>query len=193
MTDDEWESVGFLIEQCWKGEFDDEKRQAYRVFLDKFSATQVVAGLHLLAESGAPFLPEVPEMVQAVRSVAEEPVPGWAEVWKNILTPMKRGWPEQQALDYLNEVHPIVARFVVAQGYETLKRTPFFDEQYGSLRIKELSERWEEFVAVARERAAHGRALEAAGQRAGIGPTRLDQHALLERLGAPKELPEASG
>ena len=192
MKDDEWSALCFLMDQAWKGEFVQDKRDAYRVFLDRFSEDEVMAALHSLMETASPHLPAAAEIVQRIRSVSEAPVPSWAEVWKHILIPMTRGWAERQAMDYLNEIHPLIARFVQVQGYETLRTAPFFDEQYGGLRIKDLRERWEEFVGVARERAAQGRALEAVGQRRDMGPSRLDQHALLERLGAPKELPKAS-
>lgn len=191
MTSDEWESVVYVMESCWKGGFGDEedrKADAYRMFLNKFSAEEVMAGLHSLAEDGSPFLPSVPEIVQRVRALTEPPVPSWPEVWKHLMVPVRRGWPEQQALDYLNERHPLMGHFMGTVGYEYLRTTGFDDPDYGGIRIKELEGRWNEFVGTAKDRLVQGRALEAAGMRRGVGPARIDQAALLEQLGAPKEL-----
>jgi hypothetical protein len=162
MTDDEWEGVAFFLEEWWRGEFDDRKRRAYRVALDKFSPEQVMAALHALVETGKPFLPSVPEIVAKLRSVEESPVPGWSEVYRWIVRAQHKAGqkytaPDQEktaaGAEFLREkCHPVVAAFYEAEGYARLSRIEFGDEEYGELRIKDLRERFEEFVDVARAR-----------------------------------------
>lgn len=181
MTNDEWNGTCLFIEQAFKGEFDGPKRSAYRFFLDDFSPEQIMNALKVLAEKGSPWLPAAPEIVKAIRDTQASPVPGWSEVWKAITKACKKR-NERVALEWLSEeVHPVVAAFVSAEGWTTLKMTPFGDPEYGGLRQKELHERWDEFVAVATERLQRGLALSTGARRA-LGPQRLDQAALLPGL-----------
>lgn len=181
LTDDEWDSIALVMDKCWKGHFDDETAMAYRMMLaPRFEASQILAALNELAESGSPFLPAVPEIVQTARKMQEPELPSWSEVFAGIDKGI-RFQSQQASLDWISEnVHPVVAKFVVAEGWETLRMTPFFDPDYGALRQRDLKARWESFVEVAKERLARGRALEAVTGRRGIGPARLDMAALLE-------------
>ena len=201
MTDDQWESCAHLMEQCWRGEFDDDRRDAYRMFLDKFEPEHVIAALHKIAEDGKPFLPAAAEIVKACREMTEDPVPGWGEVFRWLMraqavaarefSESDNGKTTVGALWLEERCHPVVARFYESEGYGRLSRIGFNDEDYGELRKKELQDRWTEFVGVAKERLARGRALEAVGERRQLGPTRLADVALLERITQERKQLEA--
>ena len=182
MTEDEFEVVANAIVQGWQGEWSEDRADAYRVFLLPLPLPDVLAALSKLAEGGSPWLPTVPEIVKATRDVQDEAVPSWREAWRALRAAM-RCRDEEAAYALLNDVHPVVARFMTAcGGWQAMRLVPFEDEQYGALRVRELREDWTEFVAVARERLRRGRALDAAQPRAQIGPRKLDTHALVDGL-----------
>lgn len=207
MDDDEWMAVCFLIEQAFKGDFDDNKRAVYRRFLGGMPLPQVEAAVYALAEEGQEWLPAAGQILIKARTVAEEPVPGWTEVYRWLMraqaaAPREAGFTASDtektragAAWLEGRCHAVVARFYEAEGFGRLSRIQFGDEEYGELRIKELRERFEEFVGVAKERLANGMALAAVGERAELGPRRLDEAALLERYRpAPAgELEERAG
>lgn len=184
----EWEGLCGLMEDCWpSAEFNDRSRKSYRAFLDDFQPEQVMAALRVLMEDGKPFLPAVAEIVKAVRDLQSEPVPGWAEVWTTLERALSSG-SEERAFELANGLHPMVGRFLEVEGWERLSRTPFYDPEYGGVRIKDLHARWDEFVAVARERMRRGLGLARGKARGTLGPHSLDTSALVERLRPPKEL-----
>jgi hypothetical protein len=200
VTDDEWDGCCFLMEQAFKGDMDEDKRDAYRVFLEKFSSEQVVAALQVLAEESEPWLPAVPEIVQACRKLEQADhggeVPGWAEVYPMLIRALHVhvGYFESDAEKTATCVawleknsHPVVAKFFEAQGYDRLSRMEVDDPEHGALRQKDLREMWEQFVEVAKQRLATGLALQSVGRRA-CGPRSLDQAALLASAGAPLAL-----
>lgn len=192
MTDEEWLSCAFLIRHTFKGEFLEKQRTVYKQFLGRFDVKQVEGAVHKLVEEGVTFMPSAAELVQAARSLEESPVPGWTEVYRWLMRALHKGGqrytaPEQEktaaGAEFLREkCHPVVAAFFEAEGYGRLSRIEFGDETYGELRIRDLKERFEEFVDVARARLEQGLALEAVGMRKELGPARLDAHALLEGL-----------
>lgn len=202
MTDDEWRTCCMFMEQGWKGEMDSKKRPVYRVFLDKFTPEQVMGGLARLAESGAPFLPAVPEIVQACRLIEREEsgegeVPGWAEVYSALMRAVTFGsagyfdsaqTKESKAVEWLERhSHAVVARFFEAKTWDRMALTEWDCPDYGGIRRAELQREWDQFVSVAEERLATGRALVSAGRRQ-VGPRTLGQAALIGSVPGPKEL-----
>jgi hypothetical protein len=192
VTDDEWDGVCLLIENAWKGEFDDVKAAAYRFFLGDLAEGAVMAALKRLVRNGTPFLPAAAEIVKAADDMALAPAPSWTEAWLWIGKALRRGgrvggarWDMKAKAAYeLLEAHDmaIVARFIEAEGYQRLAMTEFFDPDYGPLRVRELEQRWNAFVGVAQERLERGLALNAVNRRQ-AGPTRLSEAALAQVVG----------
>lgn len=185
MTDDEWQGISYVMDECWAGDLTDEKAGAYRLMLDRYEPTAIMAALHKLTHNPNPHLPTVPQIVSAIDDLRDPEVPSWPEVWevmsKNLVVS-----DEKRCFSRLSAFYPPLAVFVRREGLEKLAHTPFYDDQYGELRIKDLKARWEEFMEVARERMKRGLALEAVG-RAELGPSPMA--AVLERVvKTPKEL-----
>lgn len=198
MTDREWDEICVLIDDCWKGELDERKATSYRLFLDRHPQGLVFAALEVLVEGGVAFLPSVPEIVKSVRSLTEQPLPGWTEVYEHLSRATRRAGADYHAPEqaktavgaaWLDEYsHAVVARFFEGEGYGRMSKIGYDDPDYGLLRQKELRDRWDQFCKVAEQRLVQGRALEASGQRALGGPRSLSQAALLQVVKAPEQL-----
>jgi hypothetical protein len=187
ISDDDWASVCFFIDQGW-GDFDQDRRDAYRFFLGELEQDELLAGLKKLAEDGQKFLPRPPEIITAVRSLQEPPVPSWSEAWA-VLRKAMEARSEERAYELLNGVHLVLGKFMEAEGgWEAMRLQPFFDPEFGMVRVRDLKARWEEFVEVARERLRQGFALEAASGRRHLGPRTLGTAALVEKLRPASEL-----
>lgn len=181
MTQKEWDGLCTLMEDGFKGDFTDSMRSSYHTFLKGFSAEQIVGALKKLIEDGSPWLPKVPEIVKAIRDSSEPPVPAWGEVWTGLQRALNAR-SEEAAMTWMTErVHPVAAAFLSVEGWKTLKQVPFFDPDYGAIRVKELRERWSEFIEVAQERMRRGLAL-TQGTRRATGPLQLDAYTLAESL-----------
>jgi hypothetical protein len=192
MTDDDWGAVCFFIDQGW-GDFDQDRRDGYAFFLKGFEKDEALGALKLIAEQGKPFLPRPPEIVAAIRSTQVRPVPSWSEAWAALRRAMAAR-DEQRGYELLNAAHPVLGRFMEMEGgWQEMRLQPFFDPDYGAVRVRDLKARWEEFVDVARERLRQGLALGATAARRGVGPARLDAAMLVEPLRpAPQIGPSAS-
>lgn len=162
MRPDEWDAIALLIDNCWRGEFDDTMSQSYFTLLSRFDAQEVMAALHALVETGNPFVPSVPEIVAQVRKMQTPALPPWSEVWDALVTATGKCADEQAAVAYLTDnCHPTVAAFMTLEGFDRMRREPFFDPDYGALRIRELHQRWQEFADSSREKMRNGLAIEA--------------------------------
>jgi len=177
MTDDQWDATCLLMENCWRGEFDDTRRESYRVFLDRYDPEEVQAALNLLITNGSPFLPAVPEIVQAIRECAGERSgpPSFTEAWAVILKAL-RIKPQEDALNWLRERESgdLLAGFVQAEGYNRLRLLPVDDPQYGPVEVERLRQRWTEFADVAIQREHRGIAQLAARGEKALGPHKPD-------------------
>lgn len=187
MTDDEWDTIVYVLANGWEGDFDEHQQRVARMFLDPYPPEAVLAGLNKLAQNGKPWMPKAAQIVQAVREVAVPPTPAWSEAWDVIRRAMKKAcnsrYAKSEAVELAmqwlrTEQHPMVAAFVAREGLAKLTMVKFDDEEYGSLRLKELAGRWAEFTEVAQERLERGLALDT-HQRKGIGPRRFDPAAAL--------------
>jgi hypothetical protein len=178
MTRDEWETIALLIENCWRGEFDDTRSASYYTLLRGFEHGEVMAALHVLAEQGKPFVPSVPEIVQAVRAAQGPSTPSFSEVW-SALQPAMRERSEENAVALVEErCGSVAAEFVRAEGVGRLKHIEFWNPDHGELRIKELERRWTDFADRAGQRARLGLALQASGRRE-TGQGRMKTSALV--------------
>jgi hypothetical protein len=181
MTQDEWDSISLIMEECWQGEFPETKAMAYKGFLDRFTPEEIMQALYALAEAGSPFLPSVGEIVKKVRDSQEPPVPSWGEVWPTLRRAMRKG-RERDALEVCEKLHAAVASFYAMEGHDTLRRMPFDDPDYGAFRVREIEGRWEAFIEVATERLRRGRALAAVTGRHELAPANLAVASLVENL-----------
>jgi len=162
MERDEWESIALLIENCWKGEFDEITSASYFTLLGRFSPEQVMGALYGIVENGKPFVPSVPEIVAEVRKQEQPSLPSWTEVWSKIELAMRKCKTEDEAVAVLTEsCHPVAGAFMRLEGFERLRREPFLDPDYGALRVRELQRRWADFSEVNQEKVRNGKAIEA--------------------------------
>lgn len=199
MTDDEWSGIAFLLENAWPGDFDDNRRAAYRVFLGDYEPAQVVLAIKKLSHGGGRFMPSAAEIVKAVDDLQEQTPPDFSIAYRWLVKAIRRGSRlggpfsarERAAVAFLEEHDmAIVGRFMQAETYQKLALTEFDDPEYGAVRLRELEFRWKEFVGVAKERMERGLAL---GEGRGGGPRRLSEFALppgtVEAPDKPRELP----
>jgi hypothetical protein len=177
MTRDEWDTIALLIENCWRGEFDEVQSSAYYTMLRRFNHGEVMAALHRLVEDEKPFLPTVPEIVGAIRKIESRGIPAWTEVWSKMKIALGKG-SEQEAIDFMRDLHPIAAAFLSTEGFDRLRYEPFFDPDYGAIRVRDLHQRWNEFSERSSERQKQGLAIEAT-KRSGLGLDRMDATRLL--------------
>jgi len=165
MTRDEWETIALLIENCWRGEFDDTRSTAYFTLLKDFNHGDLMTALNVLMEEGKPFVPSAPELVKAVRSAQEPARASWSEVWAALQIAMRK--KQAEAVEFMgNRCGPVASAFVEAEGIERLKYIEFFDPEYGALRIKELQNKWLEFSERSAERVKRGLALSTSARKA---------------------------
>ena len=181
MTRDEWETIALLIENCWRGEFDDTRSASYLTMLQQFDHGQVMAALRILTERGKPFVPSVPEIVQAIRDASEPALPAFSEVWAALQTAMRERSVDDAVKVMGERCGPVAAAFMESEGVGRLKHIEFFNPDFGEMRVKELEHRWSDFSARADDRARLGLALGAGARREGQGGFgRLSTGGLLE-------------
>jgi len=162
MNRDQWESIALLIDNCWRGEFDDTMSSSYFTMLGRFDHEEVMTALHACVETGRPFIPTVPEIVAEIRRQQEPELPSWTEVWDQMRFVLSRCRNEDDAVTLLGEnCGPVAAAFLRTEGFERLQHEPLLDPDYGPLRVKELRLRWLEFAERSAERIKQGRAIEA--------------------------------
>lgn len=185
MTKDEWASISLLIDNCWRGDFDDTMSASYFSLLKRYDTDQVMTALHAIIETGVPWVPSVPEIVGSIRKLSTPELPPWTEVWDAMQFTLRRCRSEDEAVLMLTEnCHPVAAAFMRLEGFERLQHEPFYDPEFGALRLRELSQRWQEFADASRERIRHGRAIESHERtRAGLG--QVTAKGLIARLSEP--------
>jgi hypothetical protein len=171
MTEDEWDATALIIDKCWRGGLDETAGGAYFLMLKDYGAEEVQDALKVIAQNGKPFIPAVAEILAEVQKQTEPEVPPWSVVWAHLQKALAK--PQEDAMEYLDRIHPLIATFLSVEGHEKLRYTEFYDDQYGGIRIAELKARWEEFLTHGVDQVRRGRAL------GGGRPTRLDAGAIL--------------
>lgn len=162
MTKGEFGKISHLLKNGWPGQYGKDNVAAYAEFLLPFEFEAVRDALHKLAGEGQKFVPSVGLVLAAVRSLSEPVRPAWADAWTQIEQAMVA-----DAAGRTVEMHPLVAAFTDREGLARLRRLPFYDPEYGELRIRDLGQRFSDFCDAQDARSA---------QRFAIGPDR--QHAL---------------
>jgi hypothetical protein len=201
ISPDDWESLCLLIEEGWPGEFDETAAKAWRLFLDDYTADQVMVALKTLVARGGTFRPSVAEVVAAIRK--DPSLPTFEEAMKLIYgrggvlrarprestfrdsAEMARAYHEAR-LERARDLHPLVSTFVDRFGIDRLDSIEINHPDYGDVKRKDLRDAWDRHVE-----AMDGRdvAALASGRRRGeLG--RLDP---LEALGIKKPAQIGSG
>ena len=166
MTEDEWAAISLLIDNCWRGDFDETMSASYFSMLGRYESDDVMAALHEIVETGVAWVPSVPEIVASMRRMREPELPPWTEVWDAMQFTLRRCRSEDEAVLMLTEnCHPVAAAFMRLEGFERLQHEPFYDPEFGALRQRELAQRWSEYAEASRERIRQGRAIEANNER----------------------------
>jgi hypothetical protein len=164
----EWDSLCLLIEEAWPYPFDDTTAKAWRVLLDDYDASQVLAAVKACVARGMSERPPVSALVAEIRCDPDKPtfaqaltsIYGRDGVLRARAQVRKARW-EAGERDRLNdeaawkrtaELHPLVGAFVRAQGLQRLRSLDLDDPQWGSARRKLLAAEWEELVDVAETR-----------------------------------------
>lgn len=180
MTSREWQVIAVVLENCWKGEWDEARAAAYYVLLEPFDATDVERALHVLVRNGSPFIPAVAEIVTTIEATGRAHVPTWPEALRQLRRLLPRHSRDLDAgLEALAAVHPLLASFVAEYGWRRLALEPIEDPDHGGAVLRRLELSWREHVERRQERERHGIALETVRRRRLAGPRRLDAAALL--------------
>jgi hypothetical protein len=198
MTRDDWSIIAGLIDEWWPGEFSQSAEHAWHVALDGYEAEQVTIALRALLARGGTFRPSVAQVVAEIRRDPSKPTFDEALV---LIQRALRAWNSPLRGDFANEaemlkareqhvigsaqgVHPLAAAFIHRRGIRQLQKeiAELGDEEYGSLRRRDLQQAWEAHLE-----AFEGREISAlaAGRRDGL--RQLDPLAALG-IAAPKLL-----
>ncbi|MDO8187232.1 hypothetical protein Q5424_09280 [Conexibacter sp. JD483] len=192
MTSREWQLIAVVLENCWKGEWDEARAAAYFVLLKPFAAADVERALHVLVRNGSPFIPAVAEIVTTIEEAERVGVPTWPEAFRQLRRLLPRHSRDHEAgFAALAAVHPLLASFVAAYGWRRLAHEPVEDPDYGGAVLRRLERSWQEHVERQQTRASHELAFATVERRRLAGPRKLDAASLLpappERLPLPPE------
>lgn len=180
MTIEEWNRISFVIENAFRGGFDDDRAGAYFSLLLPFDAAEVERALHVLVRNGNPFVPAVAEIVSAIESGQRATVPTWPEALAAIRKLIPRfSSKRDEGLAKFAEVHPFLASFVATYGWYRLAQEPIDDPDRGGAVLRRIELSYGEHVQKQEERVRQGLAIEAVERGRISGPKRLDPARLL--------------
>lgn len=182
----EWDKLAVVLENGWRGEWDDLRSDAYFALLADFATADVERALQILARNGSPFIPAVPEIIAAIDSGRQAATPMWPEAWALIRRVVRRRGRsgEAAALADLQAASPLVASFVHTYGWGRLCSEPVDDPQWGQATLRRLEQAFGEWVERQQDRERQGLAIEAVSRRSLSGPRRVDAAALLPKADA---------
>jgi hypothetical protein len=163
MTDQEWESICFLVEEWWppspaEGEFDEHRRGAWRLALDGFEADVIARAVKALLIAGGKWRPRVAEVVAQIRKDPSKPT--FEEAYRLIYGPRgvlraraaSGAYPDPASMarakdaaarDRASGLHPLVALFLDRFDMDRLRMLEVDHPDYGELKRKELREAWD--------------------------------------------------
>lgn len=177
---DEWIVIAAVIENAWKGDWDQARSGSYFSLLQSFEAEQVERALHILVRNGNPFIPAVAEIVEAIEAQDRVGVPTWPEALAVVRRALPRYSRDHRAgLAKIAEAHEMVASWVATYGWDRLSQEPIDDPDYGGAVLKRLEDSYAEHVQRQQERQRHGLAIEMVERQRIAGPRKLDAAGLL--------------
>jgi len=172
--DDAWEAIALLLEQGWPGDFDDAAAGAYRTLLGDVEPERVITALRVLVRKGGTFRPSVAEIAAELN--ADPGRPTWSEAYRLLFG--ARGFltvrPERSAVERAGDRHPLLAAFIVAEGYQRLRMLPVHDPDWGERTRRDLERAWDQLGQRADHRHAAGLELDGATPRRQLNPRRPD-------------------
>lgn len=158
----EWDTLCLLIEEAWPYPFDDTTAKAWRLFLDDYTAAQVLAAVKACVARGMLERPSVSALVAEIRR--DPSVPTWAEAYTAIFGRggvlkartriHKSSWEigeraradDESAWEHAGELHHLIGAFIREQGLDRLRSVNLDDFEYGAARRKQLADEWAVFV-----------------------------------------------
>lgn len=181
MQQHEWQQIAAVMENAWRGDWDDARSDAYFLLLEEFDAVQVSQALRVLVRNGSPFIPAAAEIVAAIDAAGSVGSATWDECWQLVRRVIKRRGRrgEAKAFDDLQAADPLVASWVATYGWGRLCGEEVEHPQYGPATMRRLRESFEQHVERQRDRRRHGLAIEAVARRSLSGPRKVDAAVLL--------------
>jgi hypothetical protein len=172
---EEWQQIAAVIDNAWRGGFDDHRSASYFALLRGYETVQVERALHVLVANGNPFVPAVAEIVQAIEAQEHVGVPTWPEALAVVRRVLPRFSRDHAAgLAKLAETHQIVASWVATYGWDRLSQEPIDDPDYGGAVLRRLEDSYREHVQRQQERQRHGLAIETVERQRIAGPRKPD-------------------
>jgi len=165
VTRDEWESIALLIENCWRGQFDETASSAYHTFLGELDATIVMLALKRLVQNGTVFRPTPGEIMAAVTN--DPGVSTFSEAFPAIRKALALGGGDEMVLGRLEDEHRYLKAWVERYGPHRLAQEPVDDPQYGGVTMHRLESDYDQFCRVAIDRERQGRVLLSSGMSTG--------------------------
>jgi len=182
MQQREWDLIAVVLENCWRGDWDELRAGAYFTLLEPYDTADIERAVRVLAQNGSPFLPTVPEIISAIKGAADSSVPTWPEALTAIRGAIRRHgrFRGQLGVEQLERRHPMIASFAAAYGWERLCGEPVDDPDHGGAVLRRLEISYGEHVERQQDREANGLAI-AAGERRTLtgGPRRTNPAELL--------------
>jgi len=160
MTRTEWDGIAALLDNAWRGGMDDDRADAYFALLSDYPGAQVMAALKRLTLVGGPFVPTVPEIVQAI--TADEK--SQALTFDEALVIMRHAWKaDTPSGSYADETamatakgkavmarltdYPLIRAFVERQGLQRLLHNQLDDPDWGERTRRDLEASWHKHCA----------------------------------------------
>lgn len=173
---DQWRRVAVVLENAWRGDWDDARSASYFALLEPFEVEQVEQALHVIVRNGKPFLPTVPEIIAAIDAASTVQSSTWDECWLLVRRVIKRRGRRgaEKALEDLRSADPLVASWVGVYGWDRLCAAEVEHPQYGPATLVRLRESWDAHVERHRDRDHQALALTAVGRRSLSGPRKVD-------------------
>jgi len=156
MTRDQWEAICLHLDLAFRGEWDDDRADAYATFLADLDAEQVMAALHVLALGGQTFTPSVGEILGVIDQ-AHGP-PSFDRAWQAVTRALMRLGASDNiaaAERALSGHHPLILDWAQSYGWMRLAREQVNDPDHGGAVMHRLGRSYAEHVA---DRRLHERA-----------------------------------
>ena len=181
--DDKWQAIALLLDNGWPGDFDDAAAGAYRALLAGVEPEEILMALRVLVRKGGSFRPSASEIAGQLN--ADPGRPTWSEAFRLLFG--ARGLlsvrPERASIGRATERHPLLGRFIEAEGYDRLTMLPVHDPDWGRRTRRDLERAWDRLTQRADDRHAAGLELDVSPPRRALKPHRPRLPAGVARTG----------